>query len=95
MIAYCQSRLAFPGRAALAYAGGFGAAAGAAGDAAGAAVGAAGAAVGAAGAAIGSVLDAALAWVVSTTVGLLRPQSMEMLTPIQDYQVTSSTADNL
>ena len=56
---------------------------------------AAGAAVGAAGAADGSVLDAALAWVVSITVGLLRPQSMEMLTPMQDYQVTSCTADDL
>ena len=62
---------------------------------AGASGAAAGAAVGAAGAADASVLDAALAWVVSTTVGLLRPQSIEMLTPIQDYQVTSCTADNL
>ena len=81
MIAYRQSRLAFVGRVALVYAGASGAAAGAA--------------VGAAGAVVGSVLDAALAWVLLITVGLLRPQSIEMLTPIQDYQVTSCKADNL
>ena len=81
MIAYRQRRLAFVGRVALECAGASGAAAGAA--------------VGAAGAAVGSVLDAAPAWVLLITVGLLRPQSIEMLTPMQDYQVTSCTADNL
>jgi hypothetical protein len=58
------------------------------------ALGAAEAAGVAAGAAVGAGV-AALGWVSAMTLGLLLAQSMEMLTPIQDYQFQLDTADNL
>ena len=58
------------------------------------ALGAAGAALGAVGAAFGAGV-AALGWVSAVTLDLLRSQSKETLTPIQDYQFQLDTADNL